>query len=80
MSENERSYYFHLIESINWFFFDLFILGYVEDPVTGLSFRFPGGLKIAIYVEVHVPYSIVVKAVAVSSESCVASSVCTKFL
>lgn len=37
---------------MGWFFFDLFLLGYVEDPVTGYSFRFPGGMKWAIYVEV----------------------------
>jgi len=52
VSSDERKHYLQLIESINWFFFDLFILGYVEDPVTGQSFRFPGGLRIAIYVEV----------------------------
>lgn len=41
-----------MIETIGWFFFDLFILGYVEDPLTGWSFRFPGGMQFAIYVEV----------------------------
>ena len=42
-----------MIETIGWFFFDLFILGYVEDPLTGWSFRFPGGMQFAIYVEVR---------------------------
>ena len=40
------------MEVIGWFFFDLLILGYVEDPATGKSFRIPGGLEWAIYVEV----------------------------
>ena len=40
------------MEMIGWFFFDLLILGYVEDPATGKSFRIPGGLEWAIYVEV----------------------------
>ena len=44
--------YRRLIEVIGWFFFDLLILGYVEDRDTGLSFRLPGGLDWAIYVEV----------------------------
>ena len=42
------------MEVIGWFFFDLLILGYVEDPATGKSFRIPGGLEWAIYVEVNV--------------------------
>ena len=41
------------MEVIGWFFFDLLILGYVEDPVTGNSFRIPGGLEWAIYIEVN---------------------------
>ena len=44
--------YRRLIEVIGWFFFDLLILGYVEDRNTGLSFRLPGGLDWVIYVEV----------------------------
>ena len=46
--------YEQLLETIGWFFFDIFILGYAEDPVTGNSFRFPGGMSWAIYVEVNV--------------------------
>ena len=37
---------------IGWFVFDLFLLGCVEDPVTGLSFSIPGGMGWRIYVEV----------------------------
>ncbi|KAL5466954.1 hypothetical protein EMCRGX_G031118 [Ephydatia muelleri] len=48
----EHTLYRRLIEVIGWFFFDLLILGYVEDRDTGLSFRLPGGLDWAIYVEV----------------------------
>lgn len=48
----ERDQYSKLIETVGWFFFDLFILGYVEDPPTGWSFRFPGGMQLAVYVEV----------------------------
>ena len=48
----ERSRYSKLMDVIGWFFFDLLLLGYVEDSNTGLSFRIPGGLKWAIYVEV----------------------------
>jgi len=52
VDDKERNKYEQLIETIGWFFFDLFILGYVEDPVTGNSFRFPGGMQWAVYVEV----------------------------
>jgi len=52
VDDQERKRYSQLIETVGWFFFDLFILGYVEDPITGHSFRFPGGMKWAIYVEV----------------------------
>ena len=50
--ESEKELYNKMIETIGWFFFDLFILGYAEDPLTGWSFRFPGGMQLAIYVEV----------------------------
>lgn len=51
----ERLNYRELIGKIGWFFFDLFILGYVEDPVSGTSFRLPGGVSWAVYVEVRIP-------------------------
>lgn len=44
------------MDVIGWFFFDLFLLGYVEDSNTGLSFRLPGGLTWEIYIEVKVPF------------------------
>lgn len=53
VDEKERERYRQLMEVIGWFFFDLFILGYVEDPVTGKSFRLPGGLQWAVYIEVR---------------------------
>lgn len=52
MTESERSLYCKLMDVIGWFFFDLFLLGYVEDASTGLSFRLPGGLEWAVYIEV----------------------------
>ena len=52
VDEKERVSYKELMETIGWFFFDLFILRYVEDPVSGESFRMPGGLQLCIYVEV----------------------------
>ena len=41
------------MDSISWFFFDLLVLGYVEDRNSGLSFRLPGDLSWTIYVEVR---------------------------
>ena len=49
----EKKRYEQLIEIVGWFFFDLFILGYIEDPITGNSFRFPGGMAWTVYVEVR---------------------------
>ena len=54
VDESERVHHQKLMEVIGWFFFDLLILGYVEDFNTGLSFRIPGGKAWAIYVEVCV--------------------------
>lgn len=51
--ESERNRYDELLAVIGWFFFDLFVLRYVEDSNTGLSFRLPGGLEWAIYIEVR---------------------------
>lgn len=50
MSEDQN--YKELMKVIGWFFFDLILLGYVEDPVTGLSVSIPGGMGWRIYVEV----------------------------
>lgn len=51
-TESEKCCYQELMKVIGWFFFDLLILGYVEDKSTGLTFRLPRGLDWAIYVEV----------------------------
>ena len=48
----EKEHYQQLMKTIRWFFFELLILGYVEDPATGLSFHFPAGLSWALYTEV----------------------------
>ena len=50
--DSERDHLKALVETISWFFFDLLVLGYVEDTNTGASFRIPGGLEWAIYIEV----------------------------
>ena len=50
---DERSHYTEFVQMIGWFFFNLFLLGYVEDPNTGLSFRLPGGLQWEVYIEVN---------------------------
>ena len=44
--------YQQLSSDISWFFFDLFVMGYVEDESTGLSFSVPPGKKWSVYVEV----------------------------
>lgn len=38
---------------IGWFFFDLLLLGYVEDPSTGISFCSIEERELEIYIEVH---------------------------
>ena len=40
------------MNEIGWFFFDLLILGYVQDVATGESFHLPFDLGWNIYVEV----------------------------
>ncbi len=42
------------MNEVGWFFFDLFILGYVEDPMTGQSFQFPFDLGWEVLVEVRI--------------------------
>ena len=50
----EQVNYQNLKDIIAWFFFDLLVLGYVEDLESGLSYRIPGGLEWAVYIEVTV--------------------------
>ena len=52
VDQSEQVKYKNQMEEIGWFLFDLLILGYVEDPGTGVSFRVPGGLNWAIFIEV----------------------------
>ena len=51
-NENDKREFQKLYSDINWFFFSLFIVGYVEDFSSGLSFRLPGGLQWSVFVEV----------------------------
>lgn len=48
----DRKQYDEIIKQVGWFFFDLFVLGYVEDPITGKSFQLPMGMSWRVYVEV----------------------------
>ena len=50
-SENQKLFY-SLADEINWFFFDYFILGYIEDIKSGFSLRFPEHVQRSVYVEV----------------------------
>ena len=54
VDESELVRHQQLMEVIGWFFFDLLMLGYVEDSNTGLSFCIPRRRAWAIYVEVCV--------------------------
>ena len=53
VADSERERHQKLVEAIGWFFFDLLLLGYVEDPETGLSFRIPSSLEWTLYIEVR---------------------------
>ena len=53
VDESEQTHHQQLMEVIAWFFFNLLMLGYVEDSDTGLSFRIPGDMAWAVYVEVY---------------------------
>ena len=44
--------YNSVMTKVWWFLFDLFFLGYVEDPETGISFTMPQGLQWSFYFEV----------------------------
>lgn len=49
---SEKTSYLKLMDTIGWFFYDLFLMGYVEDSSTGLSFCLPRGMEWAVYIEV----------------------------
>ena len=48
----ERRKLAELMDSLGWFFYHLLILGYVEDPTTGISYCLPGKQDWTVYVEV----------------------------
>ncbi len=52
MAETEKQNYLDLVDTISWFFFDLLMIGYVEDK-NGISFRIPGELNWKIFIEVY---------------------------
>ena len=43
-----------LVDTLNWFFFELFVFNYVEDVQTGLSYRLPLDQSLSVYVEVSI--------------------------
>ena len=53
-----KNKYRSLMEIVGWFFFELFLLGYVEDAETGLSFYLPKKLELVVYIEVHMKHSL----------------------
>ena len=52
--EGEQKEYASRIDILNWFFFELLLIGYVEDSDTGLCFHFPEDLKWTVYIEARV--------------------------
>ena len=49
---DRRSPYHELMNKVGWFFFDLLVLGYVEDPSSGKSFHFPANRSWKLFIEV----------------------------
>ena len=52
-SGEDQQLYQSIMAEVHWFLLDLFFLGYVEDPSSGLSFRIPSQLNWECYFEVH---------------------------
>ena len=52
-SEEDRQLYHSVMSEVQWFLLDLFFLGYVEDPSSGLSFKMPSELHWSCYFEVR---------------------------
>jgi hypothetical protein len=48
----EQEEFDHWVEQTSWFFFQLLVMGYVEDIESGESFHLPTGLGWKIFVEV----------------------------
>ena len=53
----ERNFYTKWVETVSWFFVELLLLGYVEDPESGESFQMPIGLNWVVFVEVSIAYN-----------------------
>ena len=51
-AQSDRSFCPDLVDTLNWFFFELFIFNYVEDIQTGLSFHLPLDQSLSVFVEV----------------------------
>jgi len=54
VDKSEREHYHSLLETIGWFFFNLLLLGYIEDKTSGASFHIPAGLEWSVYAEVPI--------------------------
>ena len=48
----ERLEYMSRTQTLSWFFFELLLVGYVEDCNAGVCFHFPEDLDWTIYIEV----------------------------
>lgn len=40
------------MQILNWFFFEMLLIGYVEDSKTGMCFHYPEDLEWTVYIEV----------------------------
>ena len=71
------SYHSNILNEVEWFFFDLFYLRYLEDYESGLSFTLPSDLKWSFYIEVSSHFSatccidIFIKRIVFSLDTCV---------
>ncbi len=52
-SEESKANSKKLFDMLGWFLFDFLLLGYAEDPQSGLSFRMQSGITWNIYIEVN---------------------------
>ena len=50
--KDEKNKMAKLMDTIGWFFYHFLVLGYIEDPATGTSYRFPGEQEWDVYIEV----------------------------
>lgn len=52
VAEEERQAFEKLMDKIGWFMFDLLVLDYVQDHLSGVSFSTPIATAWKIYIEV----------------------------